>query len=243
MDLEALHQIARTSVGRDRAHKDLDDWCSGLFQKNASPSINSALKRKERTELWEGKLAQLERKKARQEFSPNPLIKARTEKAAECVSSVCHSGSGPLVLKTNVFRSPEPSSSAGMISQPPVLRTGQPHRLPSPPKSPEKAGSSTVMPVESAVAWFAKPTGKPCSSYLKWKKRFPREQRLHSLSSLLAGCGWTGEVAVIKQGVVVIDKCDEGGEKWESSIGEVLRNATSNSHVEIVVIECTNDIS
>jgi hypothetical protein len=99
------------------------------------------------------------------------------------------------------------------------------------------------MPVESAVAWFAKPTGKPCSSYLKWKKRFPTEQRLHSLPSLLAGCGWTGDgSAVIKQGVVIIDKCDESGEKWRSSIGEILRNAAGNSDVEIVVIECTNDI-
>jgi hypothetical protein len=99
------------------------------------------------------------------------------------------------------------------------------------------------MPVESAVAWFAKPIGKPCSSYLKWKKRFPREQRLHSLPSLLAGCGWTGDGgAVIKQGVVVIDKCDESGEKWKSSIGEILRQATGNARAEIVVIECTNDI-
>jgi len=216
----------------------LDDWCSGLFQKIASPSINSALKRKERTELWEGKLAQLERKKARRESSPTPLIKAQTGKAPECASRVSSSDSGPLVSKTNVFRSPESSSSEGMISQP--LSVGRPH---GPPKSPEKAGSSTTMPVESAVAWFAKPTGKPCSSYLKWKKRFPREQRLHSLPSLLAGCGWTGDGgAVIKQGVVVIDKCDESGEKWKSSIGEILRQATGNAGAEIVVIECTNDI-
>ena len=221
----------------------MDDWCSGLFQKIASPSINSALKRKERTELWEGKLAQLERKKARRECSPTPLINTRTGKAPECVSRVCSSDSGPLLSKTNVFKSPEPSSSEGRISQPSTLPVGRPHRLPSPPKSPEKAGSSAVMLVESAVAWFAKPMGKPCPSYLKWKKRFPREQRLHSLPSLLAGCGWTGDgCAVIKQGVVIIDKCDESGGKWRSSIGEILRNAAGNSHVEIVVIECTNVI-
>jgi hypothetical protein len=94
------------------------------------------------------------------------------------------------------------------------------------------------------VAWFAKPTGKPCSSYLKWKKRFPREQRLHSLSSLLTGCGWTGDgSAVIKQGVIIIDECDESGGKWKSSIGEILRKTPdSQARVEIVVFECGNDI-
>ncbi|GJE91101.1 DNA ligase 4-like protein [Phanerochaete sordida] len=54
--LEEFQRIAREAVGRDRPHKDVDDFCKGLWGKVQSPSVHHPEKRKEREEDWLEKL-------------------------------------------------------------------------------------------------------------------------------------------------------------------------------------------
>lgn len=56
MSLDTLQKIARESVGRDRPHKDVDDWCKGLWGKTASPGAKCVMKRKATEASWLEKL-------------------------------------------------------------------------------------------------------------------------------------------------------------------------------------------
>jgi hypothetical protein len=70
--------------------------------------------------------------------------------------------------------------------------------------------------LEHALVWFAKPSGR---SDLSWKNCVPQQQRLHSVNSLLTGCGWhtddRGSVWA-ERGVIFVDESDEMGKTWKS---------------------------
>ncbi|KII85754.1 hypothetical protein PLICRDRAFT_700571 [Plicaturopsis crispa FD-325 SS-3] len=70
--LHDLHSIARESVGRDRSHKDVTDWCNDLWGVPSSPGVKSALKRAAAADDWEAKLARLDKKPRRERgFAPD----------------------------------------------------------------------------------------------------------------------------------------------------------------------------
>jgi hypothetical protein len=82
--------------------------------------------------------------------------------------------------------------------------------------------------------WFAQPVNEgrqPCLFWTSWKSQIPRERRLHSLASFLAGCGWiasgtSGRAAQGKRGVIVVDECDEA---CKASILDTLSYLQSSS--------------
>ena len=66
---------------------------------------------------------------------------------------------------------------------------------------------------EHDLCWFAQPVSdgrQPCFFWTSWKRQIPRERRLHSLPSFLAGCGWTinGTNGHVRRGVIIVDDCD-----------------------------------
>lgn len=91
-----------------------------------------------------------------------------------------------------------------------------------------KAPSSPGMAfLENALVWFAGPSRKSTPSHNGALKRsIPRRQRLHSLESLLLGCGWHAEAhespwAVC--GVIYIDGSDAVGTEWKGHVLKVLQ--------------------
>ncbi|KAG5641976.1 hypothetical protein DXG03_003829 [Asterophora parasitica] len=80
----------------------------------------------------------------------------------------------------------------------------------SPPPLKRKANGRSFL--ENALVWLAKPRGKS-SPGSKWtlQRSIPREQQLHSIESLLTGCGWcvgTHGTIWAKKGVIFIDEND-----------------------------------
>ncbi len=60
VDLSGLQEIAMRCVGKDRALKDVDDWCNELWGTSSSPSVRSRLKRKASVDVWQHRLATLD---------------------------------------------------------------------------------------------------------------------------------------------------------------------------------------
>jgi DNA ligase 4 len=57
MTLCALQAIAREAVGKDRPHKEVEDWCNEVWGKPLSPGINATPNRKRRQEDWVERMA------------------------------------------------------------------------------------------------------------------------------------------------------------------------------------------
>ena len=199
--------MALESAGRDRSDKDISDWANITWGKIASPKADCPLKRNTKTEHWEKRLAQLDRKSVvlPDEVQSTSSRRKRSENDSpdETRQRVRHKADslrplGPLSARTNV---PEASSN----------------RL-TPPQSSSPAKPPWEVVSDEVLIWFAQPAQKtnvPCSSMAAWKRQVPRELRLHSLDSLLLGSGNFS-------GVVVVDECDEHAEKWTRLIEEKI---------------------
>jgi DNA ligase-4 len=203
--LEEVHKLALESVGRDRSDKDISDWANITWGKLASPRADCPLKRETKAELWEKRLAQLDGRTTilPDERRRTPSRRKRSENDSpeeirQIIRRKTDSLPGPLSTRTNVHDAPN-----NVLTPPPS---------PSPAKPPWENISDEVL------VWFPQPARKlnvPCASMSAWKRRVPREMRLHSLDSLLLGSDSSGRV-----GVIVVDECDEHAEKWTSLIRE-----------------------
>lgn len=200
-DLQEIHGAALESVGRDRTDKDILDWVKTAWGKTASPKANCSLRRQEKADYWVDKLARMDRNTGFQyDISPTPTRRRRSENEAPDGNSRMY-----VRLKTD--------------SHPLAARTNTVQNSNSKPSSPSGFREVERQWKESLV-WFAPQAGKDlfaCPSVAAWKKRIPRERRLHSLDSLLMGCG---EGRYGKQGVIIVDECDENGTKWKEVIAE-----------------------
>ncbi|KAF5383833.1 hypothetical protein D9615_003674 [Tricholomella constricta] len=75
----------------------------------------------------------------------------------------------------------------------------------------KKNGTSFL---ENALVWLAKPRGKTSYSFRWVKTSIPRAQQLHSVESLLMGCGWCAGVpgsTWADRGIIFIDESDAAG--------------------------------
>ena len=94
--------------------------------------------------------------------------------------------------------------------------------------------------LDSTFAFFARPIGKRCEQYSGWRHRIPR--RIHTLSAVKVGCGWTeqglGHRKGGVQGIVIVDECDEDAEAWMAQIRSELAIAPSHEHLPIRVYGC-----
>jgi DNA ligase-4 len=80
-------------------------------------------------------------------------------------------------------------------------------------ETPTNTPPSGMTFLHGALVWFATSGTKHCPSSLALKSALPRQQRLHSLESLLLGCGWhqdTAELPWVERGVIFVDGGDMG---------------------------------
>ncbi|EIW79187.1 DNA ligase/mRNA capping enzyme [Coniophora puteana RWD-64-598 SS2] len=73
LSLRDLDSIALDSVGKDRVHKDIDDWGKGVWGKVASPGVKCTPKRERTRDEWEHKLEQLDMRSKRRRGASEPL--------------------------------------------------------------------------------------------------------------------------------------------------------------------------
>ena len=245
--LDDLHKVACAAVGRDRSDKDIKDWANSLWGKHSSPSIRSPRKRKARADIWYERLDTLT-KKAK-------VCHGKSIFTAENKWPMPHGTVQPLTSRTNLPKSQtlHPDLWGKTVDD------GAQHvvALLTPPTqheiavqkgankvSSQQTTSPAAVPTQGdlrasrwmgTLVWFTSP-GSKCSSCQLWKKKIPREGRLHSLESLLVGCGRMSRADVPKQGMVIIDENDEDAGKWREKVAEILR--THGNHVPVVILGC-----
>ncbi|KAF8909426.1 hypothetical protein CPB84DRAFT_1766114 [Gymnopilus junonius] len=239
--LEELHKLACSSIGRDRSDKDIKDWANALWGQQISPSIHSPRKRKARAYLWNAKLSLLGSKS-----NQRPMLASYDALSSEKRPREPGTYAKLLTPKTNFS---QPQTSRTQYSDALLASNGTQHAnlLLTPPFDqssghPKSSGAvaltrddSYELSWTSTLAWFSSP-GTKCPSCRLWRKKIPREGRLHSLESLLVGCGRTAEKAVQKPGVIIIDESDENAGKWRNKVINILR--LHGSRVSITVLGC-----
>jgi DNA ligase-4 len=105
----------------------------------------------------------------------------------------------------------------------PLSRRIEP-QLPTPPPSADSTRNAysskpIVKFIQDAFVWFAQPCNAPCPTWRPpTKELLVGAYRLHSLESLLAGCGWQAQEVTpsrTKHGVIFIDDSTIHGRSWK----------------------------
>lgn len=210
VNLQELHKIACEVIGRDNADKSARDICNRLWGKVASPSAKSLLKRKATKDLWEERLAALDGRRLSREKTISVTVGPSTPVLRKNVACP------PLAIKTNTMniasssRLPSPGPLSGFPIQ--VLSLGPERSLPEAPFPPCKVSDGDLrfpgmIFIQGSLVWFAD-WRISVSASLALKKAVPRLRRLHSVESLLLGCGWhadSPEAISVERGVVFVD--------------------------------------
>jgi len=200
----------------------MEDWARNLFQSNGSS--HRPEKRNAPINVW-NENGQKPYKKIRYDNSSSPIRQNRTGELQSSVPSELPLG--PSTNKTSVAHNIV--SATKVITYP-----FNAHTLVSQttPISPATLCRNDVLETaiqtqrqdikypfslqEHDLCWFAPPVSEgrqPCLFWSSRKRQIPRERRLHSLASFLAGCGWvtnvtSGRAVRVKRGVIVVDDCD-----------------------------------
>jgi len=170
MGLNDLQKLARNCIGVDRPSKDIDDWCNKLWGKPSSPSIRE--KTWDRVQIIKKHLESLE-EDAR---DPREPIRRKLTYAFSNVSSSTtseHHGTGD--------KSAPSKQTYQCLSHTAI---NQAH-----PLCEEQTDRSWVQK-EVIMACFVKSNEHPnCKDCSRWKSAIAREQRVHSLETLIIACG------------------------------------------------------
>jgi len=230
IDLKELDKVAREAIGRDRSDKDVDDWCNNLWGKPVSPGAKCSLKRKASMLTWEAKLAILDvRPTGKRRFVsvPKPLH-VMTNKPP--MSPSCD---GPIQSSRrdlNLRKEQTPSISKLIYPFTELPRCPTSHLGSQPPEVvadialPDDSKNDPIsMFLDTALVWF----GRSCNANrslvrpLLCKRLVPADHLLHSLESLLVGCGWNAQdgeeiklCGWVERGVIIIDTSESHGNDW-----------------------------
>ena len=230
-DLQAINAAACKSVGRDKIHENMEDWARSLFQSNSSSDRPE--KRSVSGNVWHEN-GPRPHKKICYGRSSSPIYRNRTPDTQSSVSTGL--APGPLTAKTSAVHH--------IVSVTDALKC--PFNMQNTPISPVTLFRNDVLePIttltrdikspfslqEHDLCWFAQPITEglqPCLFWTSWKRQIPRERRLHSLASLLTGCGWitSGRAVGVKRGVIVVDDCDGA---CTTSILDILNHLQKSS--------------
>lgn len=99
--------------------------------------------------------------------------------------------------------------------------------------------------LDSTYVHFARPSGRACASWRASKRSV--ERPVHSINSMLAGCGWTRQALEVRnnieKGVIVVDECASNAEYWRSSIRASMAEETpaGKRRLEVLVYGCRSD--
>ncbi|KAK7031333.1 DNA ligase [Favolaschia claudopus] len=212
INLQALHQVAREVVGRDRSDKDIDDWGSALFGRPVSPGVSCLTKRKAREDSWEQDLIAYDQPRVKKRCGA-VLPKTLSSYKLSVTKGGSNSG-GPQLLSSSPAHHQEPGG-------PPASHTRKLPMLPSTSHNSTltskiladelqqlPAETETISHVLSKSLVFIAtqiPTARQ-----SWMAKVPSENVVHSLEGLFVACGWVSGRASIpvvqpEQGVIVLD--------------------------------------
>ncbi|KAK0446631.1 hypothetical protein EV421DRAFT_1901481 [Armillaria borealis] len=219
---QELRKIARKAVGRDSKHKDIEDDVKTIWELPTSPSARCLERRKATISMYEEKLLDRDRKrKGNSYFESAPTKRLRKSDATAAI--VPSSPRTPLRMTTNIIHLTSP------IACPPSPRSPetQPTKA-SLSSSPQLEGNPESKFLQDSLVFFVKsPSADSLPFARPWKKLVPHHCRVHTLSSLLDGCGWqvNGEQCLspwAKRGIIVIDKSRSATRDWEAYIHETM---------------------
>jgi DNA ligase 4 len=130
-----LAELARKSVGRDPAVKDLDDWCKSLWGKATSPSIRCPEKRKLSEDVWMEKLTATERKrvKVRLHNKENEVTASRPELRALSNNVLGNATNIDISSPVSVISRPARSEASVSLAGDAILLLSSSLPLPAPP--------------------------------------------------------------------------------------------------------------
>ena len=84
--------------------------------------------------------------------------------------------------------------------------------------------------IQDALVYFARCSKTPCPPWrVSSKHLMTRTSRVHTLESLLAGCGWQGAIVPSKKthGIIFVDETTEHGKDWKQYALETLQEKHS----------------
>ncbi|KZT70831.1 hypothetical protein DAEQUDRAFT_688765 [Daedalea quercina L-15889] len=143
--LDQFQRIARESVGHERSHKDVEDWCNELWGKPSSPGAKCPSKRQLTEAEWADKLERADRKsgkRAKKAAGAEPRHRPRSDDSEGENHNGPSLGSprSPKTLRalgsvTNVWWSLPEIELLGQHTSPGSLAIANSTHLPSPPQT------------------------------------------------------------------------------------------------------------
>lgn len=187
----------------------------------------------------------------RPNFDPQPLALRRNSVASVPPSPVVISldETQEEILPSQVTRAPPsvlntPRSQHNLYLPSPVSSPSEPPAIANAPDvlaADDNNAPTHLEPVaeappaarflEKALVWFARPRGiRRRAPAAKWERSISRERRLHSVDSLLMGCGWALDVhdhaqderTWVDRGVIFVDDGEGAGKEWMAFVVKTL---------------------
>lgn len=186
MGLNDLQKLARDCIGIDRPSKDIDDWCNKLWGKPSSPSIREKIW--DRVQIIKEHLESLEEgARDQRELNRQKLTHVFSNVSSTTTSD--HHDTGDKSAPSN--------QTYQYLSH---IAINQAHPLC------EIHTDRSWVQRDVVMSCFVKSNEHPnCEDCSRWKSAFAREQRVHSLETLIIACG-TGRtgLSTIKKGLVFV---------------------------------------
>jgi len=188
MGLNDLQKLARDCIGVDPPSKDIDDWCNKLWGKPSLPSIRE--KTWDRVQIIKEHLESLEDARDQRELNCRKFTHVFSNVSSSTTSE--HHGTGDKSAPSN--------QTHQYLSH---IAINQAH-----PFCEIHTDRSWVQ--RDVVSCFVKSNKYPnCKDCSRWKSAIAREQRVHSLKTLITACG-TGRIGLsaINKGLVFVHSDD-----------------------------------
>jgi len=190
MGLNDLQKLARDCIGIDRPSKDIDDWCNKLWGKPSSPSMREKIW--DRVQIIKEHLESLEEgARDQRELNRRKLTHVFSNVSSTTTSD--HHGTGDKSAPSN--------QTYQYLSH---IAINQAHPLC------EIHTDRSWVQRDVVMSCFVKSNEHPnCKDCSRWKSAFAREQRVHSLETLIIACG-TGRIGLstINKGLVFVHSDD-----------------------------------
>jgi hypothetical protein len=234
-----LQKIARECNGIDRPAKDIDDWCNSLWGKPSSPSIR--LKRHDRVNVIQETLAGLEGTLSSSERrdAAEPSIKRRK------LGHVTQNVDPRMSMKSEQQRAKiaggqtKTSEQHNMARGTDAVGPSDEDQDQSTRVAVHEAHTGVQQNSQAIVSCFMKSSANQnCVGCLRWKKAITKDRRVHSLESLLIGCGAGPGPTNIGQGLIFVHSDDTA---TLSSAVKRVQERSQNIDSQILVFGCNTD--
>lgn len=218
MGLNDLQKLARDCIGVDPPSKDIDDWCNKLWGKPSLPSIRE--KTWDRVQIIKEHLESLEDARDQRELNCRKFTHVFSNVSSSTTSE--HHGTGDKSAPSN--------QTHQYLSH---IAINQAH-----PFCEIHTDRSWVQ--RDVVSCFVKSNKYPnCKDCSRWKSAIAREQRVHSLETLITACG-TGRIGLsaINKGLVFVHSDDM------STVVDTIKkiqDEKKDSRSQISVFACNSD--